>query len=98
MEDITALLDYFKKMQRAIDNADLKLFKFRLAIIIDIWYYNYRNKKGVSIMNQNEKSIMHKELIDLLVKNIKNDEEYFSRLLYALQIISSELNYFEEEV
>jgi len=49
-------------------------------------------------MNQKEKSVMHKELIDLLVKNIKNDEEYFSRLLYALQIISSELNYFEEEV
>ena len=49
-------------------------------------------------MDRKEKSIMHKELIDLLVNNAKNDEEYFNRLLYALQIISTELNYFEEEV
>lgn len=49
-------------------------------------------------MNLKEKSIMHRELIELLVKDVKNDEEYFNRLLYALQIISSELNCFEEEI
>ena len=48
-------------------------------------------------MNAKEKGMMHSELIELLTKNIKNDEEYFSRLLYALHIISNELNYFEEE-
>lgn len=31
MEDITALQDYFKKMQRAIDNADLTVFKYKLV-------------------------------------------------------------------
>ena len=31
MEDITALLDYFKKIQRAIDNADLRIFKYKFV-------------------------------------------------------------------
>ena len=31
MVDIIALLDYFKKMQRAIDNADFKLLQFKLV-------------------------------------------------------------------
>ena len=30
MNDIIALLDYFKKLQRIIDNADLNIFKFRV--------------------------------------------------------------------
>ena len=48
-------------------------------------------------MDRKAKSIMHKELIDLLVKNTQNDNEFFSRLLYALQIISNELNRFDEK-
>lgn len=31
MSDIIALLDYFKKLRRAIDNADFRLFKYRLV-------------------------------------------------------------------
>ena len=31
MEDITTLQDYFKKLQRAIDNPDLTIFKYRLV-------------------------------------------------------------------
>ena len=31
MEDITALQDYFKKLQRAIDNADLTVFKYKFV-------------------------------------------------------------------
>ena len=31
MEDITSLLDYFKKLQKAIDNADLRLFQYKLV-------------------------------------------------------------------
>lgn len=48
-------------------------------------------------MDRKAKSIMHKELIDLLVKDTQNDDEFFSRLLYALQIISDELNRFDEK-
>lgn len=49
------------------------------------------------MMDRKTKSIMHKELIDLLVKDTQNDDEFFSRLLYALQIISNELNRFDEK-
>ena len=31
MEDVTALQDYFKKLQRALDNADLTVFKYKLV-------------------------------------------------------------------
>lgn len=31
MEDITALQDYLKKLQRAIDNADLTVFKYKFV-------------------------------------------------------------------
>lgn len=48
-------------------------------------------------MDRKAKSIMHKELIDLLVKDTQNDDEFFSRLLYALQIISNELSRFDEK-
>lgn len=47
-------------------------------------------------MNRQVKSTMHKELMDLLTKDTQNDDEFFSRLLYALQIISNELNRFDE--
>jgi len=30
MADIVALIDYFKKLQRAIDNADLTFFKYKI--------------------------------------------------------------------
>ncbi len=49
-------------------------------------------------MDRKTKSIMHKELIDLLVKDTQNDDEFFSRLLYALQIVSNELNRFDEKM
>lgn len=48
-------------------------------------------------MDRKAKSIMHKELIDLLLKDTQNDDDFFSRLLYALQIISNELNRFDEK-
>lgn len=49
------------------------------------------------MMDRKVKSVMHKELIDLLVKDAQNDDEFFSRLLYALQIISNELIEFDEK-
>lgn len=49
------------------------------------------------MMDRKAKSIMHKELIDLLVKDIQDDDEFFSKLLYALQIISDELSRFDKE-
>ena len=48
-------------------------------------------------MDKKVKSIIHKELIDLLAKNTQNDDDFFSRLLYALQIISNELSRFDKE-
>lgn len=48
-------------------------------------------------MDRKAKSIMHKELIDLLLKDTQNDDDFFSRLLYALQIISNELNRFDKK-
>lgn len=48
-------------------------------------------------MNRKTKAILHKELIDLLVKDNPNDDEFFSRLIYALQIISNELSRFDEK-
>ena len=48
-------------------------------------------------MDRKAKSVMHKELIDLLLKDTQNDDDFFSRLLYALQIISDELNRFDEK-
>lgn len=50
-----------------------------------------------TMMDRKAKSIMHKELIDLLVKDIQDDDEFFSKLLYALQIISDELSRFDKE-
>ncbi len=46
-------------------------------------------------MDRKTKAILHKELMDLLLKDIQNDNDFFNRLLYALQIISNELNRFE---
>lgn len=48
-------------------------------------------------MDRKAKSIMHMELIDLLIKDTQTDDEFFNRLLYALQIISTELSRFEEK-
>lgn len=47
-------------------------------------------------MDRKAKTFLHKELIDLLLKDTQNDDEFFSRLLYALQIISNELSRFDE--
>lgn len=49
-------------------------------------------------MNWDEKDELRRELIDLLLKNTKNDSEYFNRLVYALQCISTNLRYFENEI
>lgn len=46
-------------------------------------------------MDRKEKQTLHKELIDLLLKDTESDAEFFNRLLYALQIVSNELSYFE---
>lgn len=48
-------------------------------------------------MDRKNKAVLHKELIDLLLKDTQNDDDFFSRLLYALQIISNELNRFDEK-
>jgi hypothetical protein len=48
-------------------------------------------------MDRKAKAVMRKELIDLLLKDVKSDDEFFSRLLYALQVISNELNGFDEK-
>lgn len=48
-------------------------------------------------MDRKTKAILHKELIDLLLKDTQNDDEFFSKLLYTLQIISNELNKFDEK-
>ena len=48
-------------------------------------------------MDRKAKAIMHKKLIDLLLEDTQNDDDFFSRLLYALQIISNELNHFDEK-
>lgn len=48
-------------------------------------------------MDRKAKSVMHKELIDLLLKDTQDDDDFFSRLLYALQIISNELSRFDEK-
>lgn len=47
-------------------------------------------------MDRKAKQILHKELIDLLTKDADDDSAFFSRLLYALQVISNELSHFEE--
>lgn len=46
-------------------------------------------------MNRKTKAILHNELIDLLLKDAQNDDEFFSRLVYALKVISDELNRFD---
>ena len=46
-------------------------------------------------MDRKAKAILHKELIDLLLKDTQDDDDFFDRLLYALQIISNELNRFD---
>lgn len=43
-----------------------------------------------------EKANFHHELISLLTKNTNNDEDFFKRLLWALERISLELSRFEE--
>ncbi len=48
-------------------------------------------------MDRKAKASLHKELIDLLLKDTQSDDEFFSRLLYALQIVSNELNKFDEK-
>ena len=48
-------------------------------------------------MERKEKQELHKKLIDLLLENTNDDTDFFNRLLYGLQIISHELNRFEEE-
>ena len=45
-------------------------------------------------MDGKAKLTMHMELIDLLLKDVQSDDEFFYRLLYALQTISDELNRF----
>lgn len=46
-------------------------------------------------MDKKTKAILHHELIDLLLKDTQNDDDFFSRLVYALKIISDELNRFD---
>ena len=46
-------------------------------------------------MDRKDKLLLNRELMDLLLKDTKDDDQYFNRLLYALQLISSALNRFE---
>ena len=43
-------------------------------------------------MDRRAKAVLHEELIELLTKDTEDDDEFFCRLLYALQIISNELS------
>lgn len=45
-------------------------------------------------MTRQEKAILHHELITLLSKDAENDDDFFNRLLYSLEIISKELSYY----
>lgn len=54
-----------------------------------------KRKENKYTMDRKAKSILHYELIDLLLKDTQTDDDFFSRLLYALQIISTELNRFD---
>lgn len=45
-------------------------------------------------MTRQEKAILHHELIILLNKDVKDDDDFFNRLLYSLEIISKELSYY----
>ena len=44
-----------------------------------------------------EKALLHKNLIDVLTK-CENDQEYWQRLLWALEIISNEVTRFGRTV
>lgn len=45
-------------------------------------------------MTREEKSKLHHDLIDILT-NCENDQAYYERMVYSLQIISNELIYFK---
>lgn len=49
-------------------------------------------------MDRKEKQEFHTKLIDLLLDGVDSDEEYFNRIVYALQIITNGLSLWEEEV
>jgi hypothetical protein len=63
----------------------------------ELWYTLIIKKREGMVMDRKAKSVMHKELIDLLLKDTENDDDFFSRLLYALQVVSNELNRFDEK-
>lgn len=48
-------------------------------------------------MTRNEKAKLHKELITLLTANCEDDDKFFQHLLYALNVISNELQNFTNE-
>ena len=45
-------------------------------------------------MTREEKAKLHRDLIDLLT-NCEDDQTYYERMVYGLQIISNELTYFK---
>ena len=47
-------------------------------------------------MTKKEKATLHAELIELLTKG-GTDSDFYDRMIYALQIIAKELEYFNEE-
>lgn len=50
-----------------------------------------------TIMDRNEKQNLRIALIEVLTRDVTDDKEFFNKLLYALHIISNELNQFEKK-
>lgn len=50
----------------------------------------------MTLEERKEKSQFHHNLVELLTRDVKNDDELFNRLLWALERISLELSRFEE--
>jgi hypothetical protein len=44
--------------------------------------------------DRKEKSIFHNELTKLLTDNVKDDDEFFKRLIWANEIIANEISRF----
>ena len=44
-----------------------------------------------------DRAELHYNLVKILTDNIENDNQYFKRLLWALEIISNALSKFENE-
>ena len=45
-------------------------------------------------MTKEEKEKLHRDLVDILT-NCNDDQTYYERMVYSLQIISKELTYFK---